>query len=90
MDVDTPNAAVTSIEEVRPFGLRFVTESVRSGEDALKMDAVQYDHDRQIMVMRSDGVMIPAFKHTNSKTSTSTNVDDRRAGDSDTDYEQDR
>src|SRR5580658_922280 len=79
-----------TLDAIRPFGLRYLTEPAASGAEALDLGTVRFDPDRQIAVTAEGGTLTPTFRHTNSRTQTTTNVDDRKAPDSDTDYEQDR
>lgn len=73
----------------RPFGLRYLTDPDPGSAVALDWEKVSYDPDRQIAVISGDQGVMPMFRHTSSKTSTSTNIDDREASDSDEDTEQD-
>lgn len=71
--------------ETRPFGLRHAVVSNLGSDDSLDLAALDYDIDRQVAVMRDGGSVLPAFKHTNNRTSTSTGADDRKAADRDSD-----
>lgn len=70
--------------EVRPFGLRY---SVKPDSVVdLDWDQITYDPDRQISIVTDDaGTIVPAMRHTSTKTKTSTNSDDRKPPDSDED-----
>jgi putative ATP-grasp target RiPP len=74
-----------SSRETRPFGLQYLTDPAPDGGDGFNWASLSYDHERQIAVMQDGGKVIPAFKHTNNQTSTSTGSHDREAADSDTD-----
>lgn len=74
----------------RPFGLRYLVDPDLGAADDLDLASVRFDDAAQIVVMSDEFGGIPMFRHTSSRTSTTTNVQDRRASDSDTDYEQDR
>src|SRR5712672_2439929 len=58
---------------VRPYGL---TLAVRPRDSVcLDPDALAYDVARQIGLIREDDAMVPLLRHTDGKTSTSTNAD---------------
>jgi putative ATP-grasp target RiPP len=72
-------------QETRPFGLKYVTDPNLSGRSSLNVAALYYDCNQQIAVMRDGESVLPAFKHTNNQTSTTTADSDRTGPDSDTD-----
>lgn len=93
-----PLAAVTSqpfangehSENIIPFGLRYLVDPDPSSNCDLDLALVRFDDAAQMAVVSSESDMVPVFKHTSGQTSTTTNVHDRKASDSDSDYEQDR
>ncbi|MCW2914405.1 MAG: hypothetical protein JWN52_2473 [Actinomycetia bacterium] len=71
-------------EAVRPFGLQYATEPTEVID--LEWDQLGYDEGRQIAIVTDeDGAILPAMKHTSTKTKTSTNSDDRKPPDDDED-----
>jgi putative ATP-grasp target RiPP len=74
----------------RPFGLRCVGGPDPGANCELDLASVRLDEMTQIAVMTGGAGDVPAFKHTSGQTSTTTNVQDRKNTDSDTDHEPDR
>jgi len=74
----------------RPFGLRYLIDAHSSANCELDLSSVRFDDELQIAVMNGESGGMPAFKHTSGQTSTTTSIDDRKAPDSDTDYEPDK
>jgi putative ATP-grasp target RiPP len=74
VQTDTPGG-------VLPFGLKYAVKPAEMVE--VDVSALAYDADRQISVVSAGEIMIPAMKHTSTRTSTQTG--DSRGGDSDTD-----
>ncbi len=69
----------------RPFGLRF--SSAPGSVVDLEWETVRYDPVRQIAVVSGpDGSVLPAMKHTSTKTKTTTNIHDRLPPDDDEDW----
>lgn len=79
--VPPDNATGDPNDRIMPFGLKYaVTPHATVDVD---FSALSYDADRQIAVVDDDGTLIPAMRHTSTKTKTHTG--DRSSGDSDTD-----
>ena len=71
---------------VRPFGLRFATTPTAAAVVDIDWSKVGYDQAHQITtVTEDDGTVLPAMKHTSTRTSTTTSSHDRKGADSDTD-----
>lgn len=66
---------------VRPFGLKYAVKPAVTVE--VDLSTLTYDADRQISVVADGGIMVPAMKHTSTRTATQTG--DTNRGDSDTD-----
>jgi putative ATP-grasp target RiPP len=62
-----------------------VTDPASADDVSIDWAALGYDQERQIAVTQQAGTAIPAFKHTNNQTSTSTSASDRNGPDRDTD-----
>lgn len=77
-------------EDWRPFGLRYLVDPDPGANCDLDLASVRFDDAAQIAMVIGEFGMVPVFKHTSGQTSTTTNVQDRKASDSDTDYEQDK
>ena len=70
---------------VRPFGLRHSSDPGTVID--LDWTNVRYDRERQIAVVDDpSGAVVPAMKHTSTKTKTTTNIDDRKPPDDDEDW----
>jgi putative ATP-grasp target RiPP len=90
-----PLGAIAGINEIdargpsgpdtRPFGLRYATDPNHPSNDSLDVAEQGYDVDRQIAVVRDGDSIVPVFKHTSNRTSTTTSDSDRRGPDSDSD-----
>ncbi|MBO0802110.1 MAG: putative ATP-grasp-modified RiPP [Nocardiopsaceae bacterium] len=73
-------------DPVRPFGLRYATAVPASAIASIDFSGIRYDEEQQIAVVTDDdGTLIPAMKHTSTRTKTSTASHDRQGDDSDTD-----
>lgn len=77
-------------EAWRPFGLRYLVDPDPGANCDLDQASVRFDDAAQIAMVSVESGMVPVFKHTSGQTSTTTNVQDRKASDSDADHEQDR
>jgi putative ATP-grasp target RiPP len=55
---------------VRPFGLRYAVVPLATVD--VDLSTLRYDDDRQISVMLDGNVMVPAMRHTSTKTKTQT------------------
>jgi putative ATP-grasp target RiPP len=66
---------------VQPFGLKYAVKPAETVE--VDVSTLAYDADRQISAVSVGGIMIPAMKHTSTRTTTHTG--DRNPGDSDED-----
>lgn len=76
---------VSEAPTARPFGLRYTTEP-REVVDVVWSD-LSYDATRQMAVISDQtGNVIPAMKHTNTKTKATTNTQDRNPSDEDEDW----
>ena len=84
------SATSSAIDASRPFGLRYLVDAHPSTSCDLDPATVRFDDTLQMLVMSGETDGQPAFKHTSGQTSTTTSVQDRKAPDSDTDYEQDK
>lgn len=78
--------AFSEVEEspvgsIKPFGLRYAVQPAETVE--VDLSTLSYDEEQQIAVVSGDGVVVPAMKHTSTKTKTHTG--DNRGGDSDED-----
>jgi putative ATP-grasp target RiPP len=80
-----PSGPVPESLTARPFGLRHSSEPGAVVD--LDWGDVRYDRERQIAVVDDpDGVVVPAMKHTSTKTKTTTNTEDRNPPDDDEDW----
>lgn len=80
-----PLGPISESPTARPFGLRHSSEP-RAVID-LDWRDVRYDRERQIAVVDDPtGVVVPAMKHTSTKTKTTTNTEDRNPPDDDEDW----
>jgi putative ATP-grasp target RiPP len=79
-----------SIEDCRPFGLRYLVNPDPGSNCDLDLASVRLDDMSQIAIVDDKDCGGPAFKHTSGQTNTTTNVQDRKNADSDTDHEQDK
>jgi putative ATP-grasp target RiPP len=71
-------------EGVRPFGLGFAVVPCSAVE--LHWEQLGYDPVRQITTVTDEaGTILPAMKHTSTKTKTDTNAADRKPPDDDED-----
>jgi len=52
-------------------------------------DALSYDPERQIGLVREGDALVPLMRHTDGQTSTTTNADGHNRPDSDTDHRED-
>ena len=73
-----------------PFGLRYLADPDASAVSDVDFGSVSFDMAAQISMMRGQAGLVPLFKHTSGQTSTTTNAQDRKTSDSDTDTEQDK
>jgi putative ATP-grasp target RiPP len=83
-------ASGESAEDSRPFGLRYLVDPDPGANCDLDLTSARLDDGTQITIMADEPGGMPVFKHTSNQTSTTTNVQDRKTSDSDTDYEQDK
>ena len=83
-------ASSESVKDCRPFGLRYLVDPDPGSNCDLDLASVRLDDMSQIAIIGGEYGGGPAFKHTSGQTSTTTNVQDRKNSDSDTDHEQDK
>lgn len=77
-------------KDCRPFGLRYLMDPDPGANCDLDLANLRFDNIAQIAMVIGESGLAPVFKHTSGQTSTTTNVQDRKTSDSDTDYEQDK
>lgn len=70
-----------------PFGLRLAVRhpAVQLGG----LSQYEYDHARQVGVIRTEAGLLPLARHTTGRTRTTTNPDGHKGPDTDTDYRED-
>jgi putative ATP-grasp target RiPP len=70
-----------------PYGVRY---AVTSEPVPVDLSMITFDRGQQISVVREDGVVLPALKHSTGQTSTNTAAQDNKGGsDSDADQTED-
>jgi putative ATP-grasp target RiPP len=80
-----PQGPSSELPTVRPFGLRYKAEPHEVAN--VTWNDLSYDAARQIAVVNDpDGVIVPAMKHTSTKTKTTSNSADRNPPDDDEDW----
>lgn len=85
LPLDVSQGPVSESPTVRPFGLRYATEP-HEVVDVVWAD-LSYDPAQQIAIVTDpSGHVVPAMKHTSTKTKTTTNVQDRNPPDDDEDW----
>jgi putative ATP-grasp target RiPP len=71
---------------LRPFGLRFASTPTAAAMVDLDWSRIGYDETQQVAtVTDDDGTVLPAMRHTSTRTSTTTASQDRNPTDNDTD-----
>lgn len=85
-DNDGPGSGIGALGGARPFGLRYAVSPPASSVVSIDFSRVSYDPVRQIaIVTEDDGSVLPAMRHTSTRTTTSTASEDRGGPDRDTD-----
>lgn len=71
-----------------PFGLAVAAREPIATDD-VDLTALLYDSNRQIMLVRDSGVLMPWCKHSTGKTNTNSNTDGKAGPETDEDYTED-
>jgi putative ATP-grasp target RiPP len=81
---------MTAVGSPVPFGLIVATRETISAEE-VDLNALRYDTDRQIMLVRDEEpeTLVPWCKHSTGKTNTNSNTDGKGGPETDEDYTED-
>lgn len=71
-----------------PFGLAVAAREPVPA-DHVDVSALAWDDDRQIMLIRDGGELVPWMKHSTGKTNTDSNTDGNGGKETDTDQTED-